>query len=170
MKIQKRRKWTMAATVCLFALSAATIAFAENVKGADCVTMEERTKLEGKLIQEGDEWSIMSGANRYALHLGPEEYRRDKGLVLENGRNAVLEGFMHGKDIAVTEISTGGTTLALRGEDGRPAWAGTGYGKRMRVNAKDGCLSRDTRQMGRSSCDVSKESRRCERQSCRGGR
>jgi len=119
------------AALLVFVISVLTFSagFAEMLKGRDFVRLGKIATLKGTLIEEGHEWNLRHENSIYALHLGPSDYRDDKGIVLKDGENATISGFVHGKDMAVTMIETGGKSLTLRDETGRPAWAGTKFSR-----------------------------------------
>ena len=100
-----------------------------TLKGRDFVRLGQIKTMTGTLIQRGDEWEFTADGTTYEIHLGPSEYREDQGLVLKNGENAIISGFVYGIDISVTTIETEGKSLTLRDETGRPAWSGLRLGK-----------------------------------------
>ena len=115
----------------VFIISALTFSasLAETLKGRDFVRLGKIATLKGTLIEEGHEWSLRHENGVYDLHMGPGDYRDDKGIVLKDGENATVSGFVHEKDVAVTVIETGGKSVTLRDKTGRPAWAGTRFSK-----------------------------------------
>ncbi len=119
------------AALLVFVISVLTFSagFAEMLKGRDFVRLGKIATLKGTLIEEGHEWSLRNENGIYDLHLGPSNYRDDKEFVLTDGGNATVSGFVHGKDMAVTVIETGGESVTLRDKTGRPAWAGTRFSK-----------------------------------------
>jgi hypothetical protein len=98
-----------------------------KLKGRNLVQLGKVATLTGILEQHGDEWGLKVGNTSYEIHLGPADYRTNQGLVLVNGDQATVKGFVYGTDVAVMEIQAGGKTITLRDETGRPAWAGTMY-------------------------------------------
>ena len=101
----------------------------ENLKGRDFVRLGKIGTLTGTLVQKGDEWELKVGDTLYEIHMGPSDYRNTQGLVLKDGTKAVVTGFIYGTDLSVTTIETGGKSVTLRDETGRPAWAGTSFGR-----------------------------------------
>jgi hypothetical protein len=101
----------------------------ETLKGKDSVRLGEIETIRGNLVQKGDEWELRAGDVRYEIHMGPNHYRNAQGLVLKDGTDAVVTGFVNGTDLSVTAIEIGGQSVMLRDETGRPGWAGTSYGK-----------------------------------------
>jgi hypothetical protein len=99
-----------------------------KLRGRDLVQLGKVTVLTGILEQHGDEWGLKVGTTSYEIHLGPADYRTNQGLVLNNGDQATVKGFVYGTDVAVMEIQAGGKTITLRDDTGRPAWAGTMFG------------------------------------------
>jgi hypothetical protein len=100
-----------------------------TLKGRDYVRLGKIEIVMGSLVQRGDEWELKAGDVYYAIHMGPSDYRNAKGLVLTDGADAVVTGFVYGSDLSVTMIETGSQSIMLRDEIGRPAWAGTRYSK-----------------------------------------
>jgi hypothetical protein len=82
--------------------------------------------LTGTLVQKNNEWGLKVGDEVLDIHLGPSEYRADKGLLLINGENATIKGFVYQNHVTVTSIETCGKSITLRDQTGRPAWAGQG--------------------------------------------
>jgi hypothetical protein len=99
------------------------------LKGKDYVRMGKVETLIGNLVQKGDEWELKVGDTKYEIHMGPIDFRNTQGLILKEGAQAVVTGFVYNNDLSVTIIETGGKSVSLRDEFGRPAWAGSGFGK-----------------------------------------
>ena len=100
-----------------------------KLKGRDFVRLGQPTTLKGTLMQIGDEWGLKVGDRVYEIHLGPSEYRTAKGFLLNQGEEATVKGFVYKTDVAVTTIETEGKSIMLRDPTGRPAWAGTDFGR-----------------------------------------
>jgi hypothetical protein len=98
-----------------------------KLRGHDLVQLGKVATLTGTLEQHGDEWSFKVGTTSYEIHLGPADYRTNQGLVLKNGSQATVKGFVYGTDVAVMEIEASGKTITLRDDTGRPAWAGSKF-------------------------------------------
>jgi hypothetical protein len=98
-----------------------------KLKGRDLVQLGKIATLTGTLEQHGDEWGLKVGTTSYEIHLGPADYRTNQGLVLNNGGQATVKGFVYGTDVAVMEIEAGGKKITLRDETGHPAWAGSKF-------------------------------------------
>ena len=81
------------------------------------------------LVRIGDEWGLKSVDTVYEIHLGPSEYRASQGVVLKDGAQAAVRGFVYGTDISVAMMQTGGRSIQLRDETGRPAWAGSRFSR-----------------------------------------
>lgn len=126
----------------------AQAAGSEVLKGRDYASRGTLGSLSGTLIDDDGEWSLKAGDAVYELHLGPPSFREDKGLTLTEGATAEVSGFIYQNHVSVTQMTAGGETVTLRGDDGRPAWAGTGYvrgdrsGQGYRTGAQDGAGSR----------------------------
>jgi len=101
-----------------------------RLKGRDIVRLGKMDTLSGTLKQKGDEWEIEVGDTIYEIHMGPAGYGTSKGLLLKDGESAHVTGLVFGTDVAVSTIETGGKSVTLRDETGRPAWAGTGFSRR----------------------------------------
>jgi len=100
-----------------------------TLKGRDYVRMGEMKTFTGSLVEKGDEWELKVGNTPYELHMGPIDFRNAQGLVLTNGAQAVVSGFVYGADLSVTTIQTAGKSTLLRDESGRPLWGGSGFGR-----------------------------------------
>ena len=103
--------------------------FAETIKGRDYAALGKFTTLRGTLVEEGSEWGLRNDSGVYDLHLGPSDFRAAQGIVLKDGASATVRGFTHERHVAVATIETGGKSVTLRDEAGRPAWAGTRFSK-----------------------------------------
>ncbi len=104
-------------------------AVAADLKGRDIAHMGRKVKPEGVLKPVGDEWVLVSGGKNYDLHFGPREYLASVGIVLKEGHEAVIRGFLYKDDVAVAHVETGGKAAVLRDESGRPTWSGTKYAR-----------------------------------------
>jgi hypothetical protein len=98
-----------------------------KLRGRDLVQLGTVATLTGTLEQHGDEWGLKVGTTSYEIHLGPGDYRTNKGLFLNHGDLATVKGYVYGNDIAVMEIKAGGKTVTLRDDTGRPAWSGSKF-------------------------------------------
>ena len=97
-----------------------------TLKGRDYARLGKMDTLTGTLVQQDNEWGLQVGDRVYDIHLGPIEYRADKEFTLTNGENATISGFVYQTHVSVTSIETGGKSIILRDETGRPSWAGQG--------------------------------------------
>lgn len=100
-----------------------------RLKGRDIVRMGKPEMLKGILAKKGDEWTLETKGTVYDIHMGPAEFRAQKGFILTVGKAATVSGFLYGRDMAVTTMATDGKSIVLRGDTGQPHWAGTGYGR-----------------------------------------
>jgi len=103
------------------------------LKGSDFARLGTMTALSGTLVRIGDEWGLKSVDTVYEIHMGPTEYRTSQGVVLKDGAQASVTGFVYGTDISVVMMETGGSSIQLRDETGRPAWAGSRFSQGRRV-------------------------------------
>jgi len=97
-----------------------------TLKGRDYARLGKMDVLTGTLIQQDKEWRLKVGDSIYDIHLGPIEYRTNKAFILKNGEDAIITGFVYQNHVTVTSIETGGKSVILRDENGRPSWAGRG--------------------------------------------
>ncbi len=98
-------------------------------RGREIVRIGTRSTLSGPLKQDRGEWFVVIGEHEYELHLGNHEYRRRIGLELEAGREAVVDGFVYGHDVAVIRLTVGDREYHFRKDDGTPLWAGLSEGE-----------------------------------------
>ena len=104
---------------------------AGDLKGRDFVRLGNVATLEGTLIKlNAEEWALQVGDSQYDLHMGPSAFREYHQFVLKAGGSARVEGYVYNTDVGVMNIETEGQSIALRDETGRPAWAGSRFGKR----------------------------------------
>ena len=106
------------------------VGHAKTLRGRDFVRLGKLELRTGILVQVGHEWALKVDETTYDLHLGPEQYRADQPDALKDGAVAEVKGFLHKTDIAVCTLKSAGTTLQLRSDTGRPAWAGLRLGGR----------------------------------------
>jgi len=104
--------------------SAATSA---TLRGRDFARLGTRTSLSGTLVRIGDEWGLKAGDTVYEVHMEPSEYMASQGVVLKDGALAKVKGFVYEANISVATMETGGGSILLRDEAGRPAWAGSRF-------------------------------------------
>lgn len=110
--------------------------FAYDMTGSDIAASGKLETVSGKLKFDGSEWRIETTAKKlYNIHLGNYAVVYPEGLGLEEGNEAAVTGFTLNDDIAVTQITSGGSTYTLRDQStGRPVWAGKG--NRQNENAE----------------------------------
>lgn len=101
----------------------------ETLKGRDYTGLGTMGSVTGTLVSEGNEWRIKAGETLYEIHMGPSDYMADKGLILKDGSEAQVSGFIYKDQISVRKIETEGRSLTLRDETGRPAWARSMYSR-----------------------------------------
>jgi len=105
---------------------AASNAVAEEIlKGRDIVAKGTVQSISGTLKADGHEWVLVTAGGDYALHLGPESYRKSKGFTMKDGEKAEVRGFVFEKHISPISIKTQTSTIALRTETGVSAWSNT---------------------------------------------
>lgn len=114
--------------------------FAYDMTGSDIVASGKLETVSGKLKFDGSEWRIETTAKKlYNIHLGNYAVVYPEGLGLEEGNEAAVTGFTLNDDIAVTQITTGGSTYTLRDETtGRPVWAGRGNRQNENSQGREG--------------------------------
>jgi hypothetical protein len=106
--------------------STAYSAPSSTLKGRDYARLGTLDTLSGTLVQKDNEWGLKVGEKVFDIHLGPIEYRTDRGFTLKNAEQATIKGFVYQNHISVSTIETGGRSITLRDQSGRPAWAGQG--------------------------------------------
>lgn len=105
-------------------------AVASELKGRDFVRLGKVSIMEGSLVRlNTEEWALKVGDTSYDLHMGPSSFRDYHKFVLKEGGIAKVKGYVYNNDVGVMEIETGGQSIALRDEAGRPAWAGSRFSK-----------------------------------------
>lgn len=100
-----------------------------TLKGRDFVRLGKLESLNGTLVKLGDEWGLKEGEKIYEIHMGPEEYRLYKGVILIEGENVKVKGFVYNNDISVATMEMGGKSIIFRDESGRPLWSGSGFSR-----------------------------------------
>lgn len=114
--------------------------FAHEMTGSDIVSSGKLETVSGKLKYDGSEWKIETTAKKlYNIHLGNYAAVYPEGLGLKEGNEAAVTGFTLNDDIAVTQITSGGSTYTLRDQStGRPVWAGKGNRQNENTEGKAG--------------------------------
>lgn len=126
MKIHSLRYLGLFFLLTLFWINAAG---ADTLKGRDYVRLGKLETITGTLIPEQHEWMLKAEDKVYELHLGPSAYRESKGVVLEKGLEASVQGFIYNTNVAVTQMTVAGKTTLFRDKTGRAAWAGSRFAR-----------------------------------------
>lgn len=105
--------------------------FALDIKGSGIAASGTLETVSGKFSYDGSEWTLETTAKKlYNIHFGNYTLVYPQGLGLKEGTEASVTGFVLNNDIAVTQITSGGSTYTLRDSTtGRPLWAGQGNRK-----------------------------------------
>jgi hypothetical protein len=93
--------------------------------------IESWETLSGRVLTvEDDELTIQTGEGPVTVHLGPEWYWEAEGISLTEGDEVEASGFYEDDTFELARIknNTSGQEMLLRGETGRPLWAGRGRG------------------------------------------
>ena len=98
------------------------------LRGRDIANIGKFISISGVLGQEGEEWILVSGQDKFNIHLGPVGYRDYQGFSMKVGTTAKVDGKIYKNDIAVYMIETGGKSITLRDKNGNSAWAETQFG------------------------------------------
>lgn len=98
----------------------------DRLTGRDFVKLGERRMVEGQLFYEDDEWFLQTEEMVYEVHMGDHDYREKIGLLLEDGQEASIYGFIYHDDMAVISITVEKETYLLRTEEGTPLWGAFG--------------------------------------------
>lgn len=101
----------------------------EGLSGRDFVELGKLTTIEGTLFTEDDEWFLQSVEMIYEVHLGDHDYREGTGLVLKEGDEVIIYGYLYGDDMAVVSLTIGNKTFNFRTEQGLPLWGAFGGGQ-----------------------------------------
>lgn len=91
-------------------------------------TVAEWETLSGTVIAMDGELVIEAAEGQVTVGLGQSTYREEMGFTLEVGDEVVVTGFYEDGEFkaGTVENITTGQTIVLRGEAGRPMWAGRG--------------------------------------------
>ena len=98
----------------------------KTLSGKDFVKLGKLGTVSGSLLEQADEWYVKVQNVVYVIHMGNHDFRSKTDIPLENGKNAIVTGFIHGKDIAVCTITIDHKKYRFRDDDGAPLWAGNG--------------------------------------------
>ncbi len=113
--------------------------FAEDLTGSDIAERGQIIDLEGELIKIDEELFIKSNGVLYQLHMGPEFYSLEIGFNKENTKQAIVEGYIIGSDIAPIKIDIEHHSYKFRDINGRPMWSGRGNSRRNKSTNNNDC-------------------------------
>jgi len=103
-----------------------TVSMFATLKGKDVADKGVVSDVSGLLSTEGSEWYLNSSGKEMIIHLGPEFYRDEIGLKLEENKNIEITGFVYEDEITPIAVKFDGKEYSFRDQYGRPAWAGRG--------------------------------------------
>lgn len=104
------------------------------LRGRDLVRLGIRETVTGTLASMEGEWFLESEDGVYELHFGDHRHRAETGVVLEEGIEATVFGFIledapgDYSDLAVCSMVINGEVFRFREDDGTPLWRGQGGG------------------------------------------
>lgn len=124
-------------TLVLLALSGicpiGTKAEEKTLSGKDFVTLGKQGTVSGSLLEQAGEWYVKDQNAVYGIHMGNRDFQAKTGIPLKNGKNAIVTGFIYGKDIAVCTITIDHKKFRFRADDGSPLWAGSGLNQNQNI-------------------------------------
>lgn len=97
-----------------------------DIKGRDVMEKGQVSDVSGVLSNDGTEWYLNSSNKKMLIHLGPEFYRDEIGLKLEENKNVEINGFVYQDEISPIAVKYDGKEYIFRDQYGRPAWSGRG--------------------------------------------
>jgi hypothetical protein len=103
-----------------------TVSIFASMTGRDVAGKGEVSDVSGFLSTESNEWYLNSSGKKMIIHLGPEFYRDEIGLKLEENKNIEITGFVYEDEITPITVKFDGKEYSFRDQYGRPAWAGNG--------------------------------------------
>jgi hypothetical protein len=103
-----------------------SISIFADMKGRDVVDKGEVSEVSGVLTNDGSEWYLDASNKKMLIHLGPEFYRDEIGLKLEEGKYIDITGYVYEDEVTPVSVNYDGKEFTFRDEVGRPAWAGRG--------------------------------------------
>lgn len=92
---------------------------------ANIVSQTNAQKLErfdGKLKQIADEWYLNTGEDFFKLGIAPEDFLKDKKIVLESKTDFSCTGILDEEKIIIHHIVIEDDVIAIRNEEGTPLW------------------------------------------------
>jgi hypothetical protein len=98
----------------------------KSLTGKDLVRLGKAGTVSGSLLEKGGEWYLQTKTEVFNLHFGNHDYRARTGIRLATGKSAVVKGFIHGKEVAVSAITVDRKNYQFRRANGAPLWAGNG--------------------------------------------
>lgn len=106
----------------------ASISVFSYMNGKDVIDKGNVSELTGVLTNDGSEWYLESSSKKMLIHLGPEFYRDEMGLKLEENKSIDITGYVYEDEITPISVKYDGKEYIFRDNDGRPLWAGKGRG------------------------------------------
>jgi hypothetical protein len=103
-----------------------TISVFADMKGKDVAEKGQVSDVSGVLSTENNEWYLNSSDKKMIIHLGPEFYRDEIGLKLEENKKIEINGFVYQDEVTPITIKFDGKEYMFRDQYGRPGWAGRG--------------------------------------------
>ncbi len=79
-------------------------------------------RFDGKLKQIADEWYLNTGEDFFKLGIAPEDFLKDKKIVLESKTDFSCTGILDGEEIIIHYIVIDNDVIAIRNEEGTPLW------------------------------------------------
>ncbi|MBC8415399.1 MAG: 4Fe-4S binding protein [Candidatus Cloacimonetes bacterium] len=79
-------------------------------------------RFDGKLKKIADEWYLNTGEDFFKLELAPEDFLKDKEIVLESKMDFSCTGILDGEEIIIYNISISDEVIEIREEEGKPLW------------------------------------------------
>lgn len=94
---------------------------------ADSPVVEFRGKIVRVQASHGAGMPLMEvrrGEETVKVYLGSMRYLMEQNFNPKAGAEITVKGYQVAKDVVAITVATGGKTLRLRDEDGRPVWMG----------------------------------------------
>ncbi len=101
-------------------------------------TVQEVQSHQGRMGMSGTHLMLNTSSGVVDVHVGPTNWLATQKYEFAQGDQLEIVGSrvkMEGQDAFLArEIKKGGVTMTLRNENGIPVWAGSGAGRKPRMN------------------------------------
>lgn len=123
--------------------------YEERLTGKDFVALGQLEWIHGNLLTEDDEWFLLTQEDLYEIHFGDHTYREDIGLVLIEGEEVSICGYLYKNDMAVVSLIIADKIYDFRTQEGTPLWGAFRGNQMFEIRKREGHLQQLNRTLSR---------------------